>query len=72
MEDQTSWHVIATQDRILPTAVQEAGAHKSGGPAVFLPTCHVAMMQEPEKVADVLTEAARNALKQWSASSEVA
>lgn len=58
-----SWHVIATKDRILPTAMQEAGAHRSGGHPVFVATCHVAMMQEPEKVADVLTEAARNALK---------
>ncbi len=67
-----SWYVIATEDRILPTALQEARAHKSGEHTVFLPTCHVAMMQEPGKVADVLTEAARNALKQWTDSSEVA
>ena len=61
-KSRPSWHVISTQDRMLPPAMEEAGAKKSGGKAVSLPTCHVAMMQEPEKVADVITEAAKNAL----------
>ena len=62
-KSRPSWHVmISTQDRMLPPAMEEAGAKKSGGKAVSLPTCHVAMMQEPEKVADVITEGAKNAL----------
>jgi pimeloyl-ACP methyl ester carboxylesterase len=56
-----SWHVIATQDRMLPPEMEEAGAKKTGGRAMSLPTCHVAMLQEPEKVADLITEAAKNA-----------
>jgi hypothetical protein len=28
-----------------------------------IPTCHVAMLQEPQKVADVITEAANNAIR---------
>jgi pimeloyl-ACP methyl ester carboxylesterase len=59
-----SWHVIATQDRMLPPAMEEAGAKKTGGKAIFLPTCHVAMLQEPQKVADLITEAAKGAAKQ--------
>jgi hypothetical protein len=43
--------------------MEEAGAKKSGGTAVALPTCHVAMLQEPEKVADLITQAAKDALK---------
>jgi hypothetical protein len=41
----------------------EAGAKKSGGKAIRLQTCHVAMLQEPEKVADLITEAAKGAAK---------
>jgi len=41
----------------------EACAKKAGGKAVSVPTCHVAMLQEPQKVADVITEAANNAIK---------
>jgi pimeloyl-ACP methyl ester carboxylesterase len=58
-----SWHVIATQDRMLPPAMEEDGAKKSGGRSISLPTCHLAMLQEPQKVADLVTEAATNTLK---------
>jgi hypothetical protein len=50
-------------DRTLSPAMEEDDAKKSGGTAVKFPTCHVAMLQEPEKVADVITEAANKALK---------
>ena len=53
-----SWHVIASQDRMLPTAMEEAGAKKANGKAVVLPVCHVAMLQEPAKVANVIEDAA--------------
>jgi len=49
------------KDHTLSPAMEEDGAKRSGGVAVKLPTCHVAMLQEPEKVADVITEAARGA-----------
>ena len=62
-KSRPSWHVIAANDRTLTRAMEEAGAKKAGGKAVVLPTCHVAMLQEPEKVADVITEAANNAVK---------
>jgi hypothetical protein len=41
--------------------MEEAGAKKAGGVAISIPTCHVAMLQEPQKVADLITEAARTA-----------
>jgi pimeloyl-ACP methyl ester carboxylesterase len=56
-----SWHVIASQDRMLPPAMEEAGAKKANGKRVVLPTCHLAMLQQPEKVADVIDEAATHA-----------
>jgi pimeloyl-ACP methyl ester carboxylesterase len=57
-----SWHIISSQDHMLPPAMEEAGAKKSNGKAVVLPTCHVAMLQEPAKVADVIEDAATHAL----------
>jgi pimeloyl-ACP methyl ester carboxylesterase len=53
-----SWHVIASQDRMLSPAMEEAGAKRSGGKAVVLNTCHLAMLQEPARVADVVSDAA--------------
>jgi pimeloyl-ACP methyl ester carboxylesterase len=57
-KSKPSWHVISMKDHTLSPAMEEDGAKRSGGVAVRLPTCHVAMLQEPEKVADVITEAA--------------
>jgi pimeloyl-ACP methyl ester carboxylesterase len=58
-----SWHVIATKDRTLSPAMEEAGAKKAHGVAISIPTCHVAMLQEPQKVADLIAEAAKGAAK---------
>src|SRR5262245_44121743 len=60
-KSKPSWHVIATKDHTLSPAMEEAGAKKARGVAISLPTCHVAMLQEPQKVADVITEAAKGA-----------
>jgi pimeloyl-ACP methyl ester carboxylesterase len=62
-KSKPSWHVISMNDRTLSPAMEEDAAKRSGGVAVKLPTCHVAMLQEPEKVADVITEAAKGAAK---------
>src|SRR5262245_25814405 len=58
-KSKPSWHVIATKDRTLSPAMEEAGAKKAGGVAIPIPTCHVAMLQEPQKVADLITQAAK-------------
>ena len=64
MESKPSWHVISTKDHTLSPAMEEAGAKESLVARPFpLPTCHVAMLQEPEKVADLITEAANHAIK---------
>jgi pimeloyl-ACP methyl ester carboxylesterase len=63
-KSKPSWHVISTKDHTLSPAMEAAGAKKANGKSVSLPTCHVAMLQEPEKVADLITEAAKSALKQ--------
>src|SRR5215510_6311977 len=61
-KSKPSWHVISTKDHTLQPAMEEDGAKRSGGVAVRLPTCHVAMLQEPEKVADVITAAAKESV----------
>jgi pimeloyl-ACP methyl ester carboxylesterase len=58
-----SWHVISMNDRTLSPAMEEDDAKRSGGVATELPTCHVAMLQDPNKVADVITDAANKSLK---------
>ena len=55
-------------DHTLSPAMEEDAAKRAGGVVVKLPTCHVAMLQEPEKVADVITEAAKAAAKTATAS----
>jgi pimeloyl-ACP methyl ester carboxylesterase len=62
-KSKLSWHVISMNDRTLSPAMEEDDAKRAGGIAVKLPTCHVAMLQEPEKVADVITDAAKGSLK---------
>src|SRR5262245_36655831 len=62
-KSKPSWHVIATKDHTLSPAMEEAGAKKARGKAISLPTCHVAMLQEPQKIADVINEAAKDAFK---------
>jgi hypothetical protein len=51
------------KDQTLTPAMEEADAKKAGGKGIPLQTCHVAMLREPEKVADVITEAAKGATK---------
>jgi hypothetical protein len=60
-KSKPSWHVVSTNDQTLTPAMEEAGAKKANGKVFHLPTCHVAMLQEPEKVADIITEAAAGA-----------
>ena len=62
-KSKPSWHVIATKDHTLSPAMEEAGAKKAGGVSISIPTCHVAMLQEPQKVADLIMEAAKGAAK---------
>jgi pimeloyl-ACP methyl ester carboxylesterase len=62
-KSKPSWHVISLNDRTLSPAMEEDAAKRAKGIAVKLPTCHVAMLQDPDKVADVITEAAKGSLK---------
>ena len=67
-QSKPSWHVIATKDHTLSPAMEEAGAKKAHGVAISVPSCHVAMLQEPQKVADLIMQAAEGAAKAAAAS----
>jgi pimeloyl-ACP methyl ester carboxylesterase len=58
-----SWVVISAHDRMLPPAMERAEEKRLNASATVLPTCHVAMLEEPSQVAAVISKAARNALK---------
>lgn len=62
-KSKPSWHVIATKDQTLSPAMEEAGAKKASGVAISIPTCHVAMLQEPQRVADLIMEAAKGSAR---------
>src|SRR5262249_240981 len=62
-KSKTSWHVSALNGNTLSGAMEQASGEKAHGKSVALSTCHLAMLQEPEKVADLITEAAHEALK---------
>jgi pimeloyl-ACP methyl ester carboxylesterase len=58
-----SWAGHLDDDRMLPPAMEKAAAKKMGGAVTTtLATCHMSILQEPAKVAEVIDEAARKAL----------
>lgn len=58
-----TWFLISANDRMVPAAMETANAKKMGAVTVTLPTCHMVIMQEPVKVAALIDEAARTALR---------
>jgi pimeloyl-ACP methyl ester carboxylesterase len=58
-----SWVVISANDRMLPPAMERAEEKRLNASATVLPTCHVAMLEEPKQVAAVISEAAKKAPK---------
>jgi pimeloyl-ACP methyl ester carboxylesterase len=61
-KSKRSWVVISANDRMLPPAMERDEEKKLNATATVLPTCHVAMLQEPAKVAAVISDAAKKAL----------
>jgi pimeloyl-ACP methyl ester carboxylesterase len=61
--DKPAWVVISTNDHMLPPAMEESAAKKMGAAATALPTCHLAMLEQPAKVAAVISDAARKSLQ---------
>ncbi|MGA3104611.1 MAG: alpha/beta hydrolase [Terriglobales bacterium] len=58
-----SWVVISADDHMLPPAMEESAAKRMGATATTLPTCHLAMLEQPDKVAAVIEDAAQKSLR---------
>jgi pimeloyl-ACP methyl ester carboxylesterase len=57
-----SWVVVSADDRMLQPAMERDEVSRLHATGTTLPTCHLAMLQEPGKVAAVIRDAARNAI----------
>ena len=53
-----SWYIIASRDRSIPPGLEESMATRMHALTTTLRTCHVAMLDEPFKVTDVILDAA--------------
>src|ERR1700722_14854812 len=56
------WALISTADRMLPPAMEAAAAKMMHAVTTTVASCHMVIMQEPEKVAAVIDAAAKNGL----------
>jgi len=54
-----SWFIVATHDRTIPPDLEETMAATIGARTTRLNTCHLAMLDRPFQVADVIAGAAR-------------
>jgi len=61
-KSRPTWFLIASEDRMLPPAMEIAAAKKMGAVTTTVPACHMVIQQEPAQVAAVIDDAARNAL----------
>jgi pimeloyl-ACP methyl ester carboxylesterase len=58
-----SWVVVSLNDQMLQPAMEEDSAKRLNAHVTRLPTCHLAMLEAPEKVAAVIEEAALGSTK---------
>jgi pimeloyl-ACP methyl ester carboxylesterase len=57
-DGKPSWFVIADDDRIIPAPLQSFFAERMGATVVHVPASHVAMLSQPEAVAEAILAAA--------------
>jgi pimeloyl-ACP methyl ester carboxylesterase len=61
-KDKPTSYVISSKDRMLSPAMEVAAADKMKASTTTLPTCHLAMLEQPENVAQVIEDAAEHDL----------
>jgi pimeloyl-ACP methyl ester carboxylesterase len=59
-KSKPSWFIVAEHDEVVTAALEEKEATLLHAETIFLPTCHVAMLQEPERVAGFIEHAAQS------------
>jgi pimeloyl-ACP methyl ester carboxylesterase len=57
-KNKPSYYVVASKDRMIQPALEQAFAKKINASTTVLPTSHVPMLSQPEKVAEVIIRAA--------------
>ena len=53
-----SWFIVAAQDKAITAVLEEQMAARMNATTITLPTCHLAMLQEPRRVAQFIEQAA--------------
>jgi pimeloyl-ACP methyl ester carboxylesterase len=53
-----TWFIVSAQDRAITAGLEEWMAERMGATTITLPTCHLAMLQEPQRVAEFIEQAA--------------
>jgi pimeloyl-ACP methyl ester carboxylesterase len=59
-KSKPSWFVISGHDDVITPGLEEREAQTIGAKTIELPTCHVAMLQEPVRIADFISSAAES------------
>ena len=59
-KSKPSWFVISEHDDVITAGLEEREAQIIGATTIELPTCHVAMLQEPGRIADFISSAAES------------
>ena len=57
-KSKPSWFVISGHDDVITAGLEQREAQTIGAKTIELPTCHVAMLQEPRRIADFISSAA--------------
>jgi pimeloyl-ACP methyl ester carboxylesterase len=53
-----SWFIVSAQDKVITAGLEEQLAERMNATTITLPTCHLAMLQEPLRVAEFIVRAA--------------
>jgi pimeloyl-ACP methyl ester carboxylesterase len=53
-----TWFIVSAQDMVITAGLEERLAQRMNATTITLPTCHVAMLQEPFRVAEFIVRAA--------------
>ncbi len=53
-----SWFIVASHDMAITAGLESQMAQKINATSITLPTCHLAMLQEPQRVAEFIEQAA--------------
>ena len=53
-----TWFIVSAQDKVITAGLEERLAERMNAKTITLPTCHLAMLQEPLRVAEFIVQAA--------------